>query len=155
AGNLLRLLQRPAPKAAEASRDPVIAEAQAGRALSTPVIDMHMHVLHEGLNGAGSSLRMSKGGPAGIFSRLKRLGVIGGGLRSWKGTFGVDAVNGNPCTREALDAAPGGYWGLGTVDPLHYSRHAVERQLREIYTDRRFIGMKPYHMYGVEYHDPK
>jgi predicted TIM-barrel fold metal-dependent hydrolase len=113
-----------------------------------------MHILGEGLNGAGGlGYRMENGGPSGVFAKLKKLGVRGGGFMSWNGVVSNDAPAGNICTRNTLDVAPPGFWGLATFDPTHYSSSAFSAMIKEVYADPRFIGMKPYHFYGVEYHN--
>lgn len=153
-GNLLRLLGNPrAPRLnTNQNEDALMAAARRGEPLPTPFIDLHMHMLHEGLEGAGGGYRMHRGGPAGIFHLLKRLGCAGGGFMSWNGIASADSLAGNACVREALDAAPPGYWGLASFDPVHYTPQQLRRLIPETYADRRFIGMKPYPTYGVEYH---
>lgn len=155
-GNLARLLGRPLPDQLNinAGEDEIMRAARSGRPLPTTLIDMHMHILHEGLNGAGEHYRMERGGPSGVFPLLERLGCRGGGFMSWNGPVSCDAVGGNECTRAALDAAPKGYWGLGTFDTTHYSQAELERMIPALYEDRRFIGMKPYIRYGVQYDHP-
>ncbi len=155
-GNLIRLLhgRRPPRNRVNPHEDELMTAARRGEPLPTLLVDMHMHVLHKGMNGAGGSYRMEKGGPEGIFPLLGRLGCDGGGLMSWNGTVSNDSVAGNDCTRDALNAAPPGYWGLATFDPTHYTRNELERMIPRAYGDRRFIGMKPYVRYGVEYHHP-
>lgn len=154
--NLLRLLKlEKSPKAREnRDEDTLMSAARHGKPLPVPVIDMHMHVLHEGMNGAGGSYRMFRGGPSGTFDMMRRLGCVGGGLMSWNGTVAADSAPGNGCVRHALDSAPRGYWGLASFDPVHYSQAEMEKEIRSVYADKRFIGMKPYVMYGVEYHHP-
>lgn len=152
-GNLIRLLGIQAPPArSNAQEDTLMAAVRQGRPLPVPVIDMHMHMLDEGLNGAGKHYRMENGGPGGVFPMVKRLGYQGGGVMSWNGVVSYDAAAGNITTRNALDAAPKGYWGLATFDPTHYSQAELKKMIPEVYADKRFIGMKPYHLYGVEYH---
>lgn len=153
-GNLVRLLkgQEPGRVHVNIDEDPIMTAARRGQPLPVPLIDMHMHILHEGMHGAGEHYRMDRGGPKGVFALLKRLGCRGGGFMSWNGPVSCDSRGGNECTRQALDAAPQGYWGLGTFDPVHYSQQEMLRQIHEVYQDRRFIGMKPYPRYGVEYH---
>ena len=153
-GNLIRLLggqKLPGPRV-NSDEDSLMAAARRGEPLPVPVIDMHMHILHEGMNGGGGAFRMAHGGPAGTFRRLKRLGVVGGGFMSWNGTVGMDSAPGNDCVRAALDTAPPGYWGLATFDPVHYSQDELRKMIPAVYGDPRFIGMKPYVMAGVEYH---
>jgi predicted TIM-barrel fold metal-dependent hydrolase len=153
-GNLVRLLKGQEPGRTQVNReeDAIMTAARKGEPLPVPLIDMHMHILHEGMNGAGEHYRMDRGGPSGVFALLKRLGCQGGGFMSWSGPVSCDSVGGNECTRLALDTAPQGYWGLGTFDPVHYSPGEMLRQIHEVYADRRFIGMKPYVRFGVEYH---
>lgn len=153
-GNLTRLLrgQKPPAVLTNGNEDAIMTAARQGKPLPVPVIDMHMHILHEGMNGGGGSYRMKDGGPRETFRVLERFGCIGGGFMSWNGTVGNDAVSGNACTTLALDAAPKGYWGLGTFDPTHYTQSELERLIPELYADKRFIGIKPYVMAGVEYH---
>lgn len=155
-GNLLRLLRKDPPRGVvNASDDVLMQAAKAGRPLPISAIDAHMHILHEGCNGGGWHFRMSKGGPSGVFDQLGRLGVAGGGFMSWNGTVGGDSIAGNACVQAALDAAPQGYWGLATFDPCQYSHGELSRMIPAFYeSDRRFIGMKPYFVYGVEYHHP-
>lgn len=154
--NLVRLLkgQRPEALRTNHAEDRIMQEARAGRPLPVPVIDMHMHILHEGMDGAGGQYRMEKGGPLGTYKMLARLGCRGGGFMSWNGVVSGDSLGGNECTSRALDAAPKGYWGLANFDPSHYSQEELARLIPQVYEDKRFIGMKPYHLYGVEYHHP-
>jgi len=155
-GNLLRLLGLKDPPATRWNReeDELMASVRRCRPLPTPIIDMHMHILHEGLNGAGGlGYRMENGGPSGVFAKLNRLGVRGGGFMSWNGVVSNDAPAGNICTRKVLDVAPAGFWGLATFDPTHYPATVFSSMIKEVYKDQRFIGMKPYHYYGVEYHN--
>ncbi|HYH56786.1 MAG TPA: amidohydrolase family protein, partial [Anseongella sp.] len=154
-GNLLRLLGigKPAPRR-NPQEDALMTAARQGLPLPVPVLDMHMHILDEGLNGAGKHYRMENGGPSGVFPLVKRLGYQGGGIMSWNGVVSYDAASGNVTTRKALDAAPQGYWGLATFDPTHYSQEELRKMIPEVYADKRFIGMKPYGLYGLEYHDP-
>ena len=98
---------------------------------------------------------MERGGPSGVFPLLARLGTRGGGFMSWDGTVSCDSLAGNACTRAALDAAPPGYFGLATFDPTHYTQDELRKLIPATYAEEpRFIGMKPYVMYGVEYHHP-
>jgi len=154
-GNLMRLLgvEKPPELHSNPNDDVFMAAAKAGRPMPGGVIDMHMHILHEGLNGGGGHFRMSNGGPISVFEQLQRMGAVGGGFMSWNGTVGGDSVAGNHCVQVALDAAPPGYWGLATFDPCHYSADKLGRMIPSFYeSDPRFIGMKPYFLYGVEYH---
>ena len=155
-GNLVRLLKGQAPPRdyVNPDEDELMAAARQGQPLPTPLLDMHMHILHAGMNGAGGGYRMHRGGPDGVFPLLARLGCRGGGFMSWNGTVSGDSLAGNDCVREALDAAPPGFWGLASFDPVHYSATDLERLIPEVYADQRFIGMKPYGVYGVPYDDP-
>lgn len=155
-GNLARLLrgQQPPSVYLNPNEDRIMRAARNGRPLPCPVLDMHMHILDEGLQGAGGHYRMLNGGPAGVFSLIERFGNSGGGIMSWNGVVSSDMKAGFETVRNALDAAPRGYWGLATIDPVHFSQRELERIIPQVYSDRRIIGMKPYHFYGVEYHDP-
>ncbi len=73
---------------------------------------------------------------------------------SWNGTVSGDSLAGNECVRQALDVAPKGYWGLASFDPAHYTQAELRKVIPEVYRDKRFIGMKPYVTYGIEYHHP-
>lgn len=154
-GNLIRLLkgQKPETVRTNHAEDSIMTAARKGEPLPVPVIDMHMHILHEGMDGAGGAYRMEKGGPTGVFEMLSRFGCRGGGFMSWNGVVSADSLAGNACTSQALDAAPKGYWGLANFDPAHYSQSELAHLIPQIYQDKRFIGMKPYHVYGIEYHD--
>ncbi|MCG3148668.1 MAG: hypothetical protein PCFJNLEI_02113 [Verrucomicrobiae bacterium] len=156
-GNLIRLLhgQRPPRERENKSEDKIMAAARRGEPLPVPVIDFHMHILREGMQGGGGRNRMTNGGPKGTFAMLQRFGCVGGGFMSWDAIVGCDSEGGNACVKEALDAAPRGYWGLGTFNPTHFSQDEMRRQIRELYQDRRFIGMKPYHTYGLTYDHPR
>lgn len=155
-GNLTRLLKGLRPPAAKENKneDVLMHAVRHGRPLPSPVVDMHMHILHEGLNGTGLHYRMYHGGPSGVFALTKRLGYAGGGIMSWNGVVSVDSAGGNVTTAQALDAAPEGYWGLANFDPTHYTQDELAKMIPEVYKDARFIGMKPYPHYGVPYHDP-
>ncbi|MBI4026504.1 MAG: amidohydrolase family protein [Verrucomicrobia bacterium] len=153
-GNLIRLLRGQGPPRLRTNKDEdvLMTAARHGQPLPVPVIDMHMHILHEGMDGAGGAYRMQRGGPPGVFHLLKRIGCTGGGFMSWNGTVSADARGGNECVAQALDAAPKGFWGLASFDPTHYTQEELGRMIPEVYRDQRFIGMKPYVQYGVEYH---
>ena len=152
-GNLARLLhgQKPPRLRANKNEDIVMKAARHGRPLPVRLIDMHMHILHEGLDGAGGAYRMQRGGPKGVFALLKRLGCSGGGFMSWNGVVSADTWAGNACVTQALDAAPKGYWGLGSFDTTHYSQSELKKMIPRVYSDKRFIGMKPYWVFGVPY----
>jgi predicted TIM-barrel fold metal-dependent hydrolase len=67
----------------------------------------------------------------------------------------ADTLGGNEMVREALDAFPDSFWGLGSFDPSHYSEAELRRLIPELYSDSRFIGMKPYTRFGIRYDSPK
>jgi Predicted metal-dependent hydrolase of the TIM-barrel fold len=154
--NLTRLLHglRPPALRENKTEDPLMHAVRHGMPVPVPVIDMHMHILHEGLHGAGWHYRMHNGGPKGVFALVQRLGYAGGGIMSWNGVVSVDSAGGNVTAKEALDAAPPGYWGLANFDPSHYTQEELAVMIPEVYRDKRFIGMKPYPFYGIPYHDP-
>jgi predicted TIM-barrel fold metal-dependent hydrolase len=155
-GNLMRLIgcaQAP-PQRVNANEDAIMTAARAGKPLPVPLIDMHMHILHEGMNGGGMTVRMQHGGPKGVVALLQRLGCIGGGFMSWNGVISADSLGGNETVKQCLDAVPPGFWGLANFDPTHYTQDELRVAIPALYEDRRFIGMKPYHIYGVEYHHP-
>ena len=153
-GNLIRLLhgQQPPRLRTNKNEDLIMRAARQGQPLPVPVLDMHMHILHEGMQGVGGTCRMQDGGPKGVFHRLQQLGYRGGGFMSWSAPVSGDSAGGNECTRQALDAAPKGYWGLATFDPVYFSQDQLRKMIPAWYRDRRFIGMKPYGGFGVEYH---
>jgi len=156
-GNLIRLLGglRPPGVHTNKTEDVLMAAARQGKPLPVPVVDMHMHMLHEGLHGAGGAgYRMENGGPNGIFAMMERIGCVGGGFMSWNGVVSNDSVAGNRLVRQTLDRSPTGFWGLATFDPTHYTQKQLGEMIPAVYADKRLIGMKPYHFYGVEYHDP-
>lgn len=155
-GNLTRLLHglRPPATKENKSEDILMHAIRHGKPVPAPIVDMHMHILHEGLNGTGWHYRMHHGGPSGVFALIKRFGYAGGGIMSWNGVVSVDSAGGNVTTTAALDVAPEGYWGLANFDPTHYTQEELAKMIPEVYKDKRFIGMKPYLHYGVPYHDP-
>ncbi|SKD10009.1 Predicted metal-dependent hydrolase, TIM-barrel fold [Chitinophaga ginsengisegetis] len=156
-GNLTRLLkgQQPEKEYVNKQEDELMAAIRHGRPVPSPIIDMHMHMLHEGMNGAGWSYTMENGDPKGVFALTKKLGYAGGGFMSWNGVVSVDTPAGNITTGKALDIAPPGYWGLANFDPTHYTQNELSKMIPALYEkDARFIGMKPYHYIGVNYDDP-
>lgn len=156
-GNLIRLLngQRPPKIHTNKSEDILMTAVRNGKPLPVPVIDMHMHMLHEGINGAGGTgYHMENGGPKGIFKMMERIGCVGGGFMSWNGVVSNDSVQGNKLVKEALDVSPKGFWGLATMSPTHYTQEELAVMIPQVYSDKRIIGMKPYHFYGMEYHNP-
>ncbi|GAA4439592.1 hypothetical protein GCM10023091_22020 [Ravibacter arvi] len=154
-GNLARLLKLDGlPKAREnKNEDALMAAVRRGTAPAVPIVDMHMHILDTGVFGVGRHYRMQNGDPKGVFKAVSHLGYQGGGLMSWNGIQSFVSEAGNETTRNALDLSPGGFWGLATFDPTHYSQQEMEQQIRKVYADPRFIGMKPYLFFGVEYHN--
>lgn len=154
-GNLRRLLRGQGPDQARVNpaEDRFMRRARLGQPQEDLVLDMHVHVLNEGLNGAGGNCAMYRGGPAGCHELMKRLGYRGAGLMSWEVASG-DSAGGNRTVQEALDIFPDTFWGLGSFDPCHYSQDEMKRQIEALYADPRFIGMKPYTVYGLRYDDP-
>lgn len=156
-GNLIRLLGGLAPRreVVNGDEDELMRAARHGEPLPTRVLDIHAHVLDEGLNGGGGAYAMHRGGPKGVMALAERMGVDGIGLMSWDGTVSAAAENGNRCTAAALDVAPESWWGLGTFDVAHESAETMRGQMEALFEDRRFLGLKPYPMYGVRYDDPR
>lgn len=157
-GNLTRLLGGVAPprEVVNADEDPIMREARHGLPLTCHVVDMHAHILDEGLNGAGGSTTMLRGGPQGTVELAQRMGVDAIGLMSWNGTVGVHAELGNQCVKDALDAAPDTWWGLGTFDVMHETPETMRAQMEALYShDPRFLGIKPYPQYGIPYSDKR
>ncbi|MHB9130572.1 MAG: amidohydrolase family protein [Armatimonadota bacterium] len=154
-GNLACLLkgQEPAEEVINPDEDSLMRNARQGQPQEVPLLDMHIHMLHEGMHGAGGSYAMRDGGPSGTLQLMQRLGYDGAGVMSWSVVSG-DAAGGNEVTRAALDAFPETYWGLGSFDPTHYSQEEMRRQIEEIFADERFLGVKPYPVFGLRYDDP-
>ncbi len=152
-GNLVRLLRvKDRPRTVENKQeDALMAAVRRGMPPPVPVVDMHM--LDAGVYGVGRHFRMYNGDPKGVFEAVTKVGYQGGGLMSWNGIQSFVSEAGNETTRKALDLSPGGFWGLATFDPTHYSQEEMGAQIRKVYADPRFIGMKPYPFFGVEYHD--
>ncbi len=155
-GNLRCLLKEQGPTAPVLNphEDRYMRAARLGQPLPCPVIDMHIHMLHEGLHGGGHSVTMRDGGPSGVARLTQRLGYAGGGIMSWSVVDG-DAVGGNAATKAALDVFPAGFWGLGSFDPSHYSPEEMRAQLDAVYADPRFLGVKPYPVFGLRYDDAR
>ncbi|MGN6492031.1 MAG: amidohydrolase family protein [Agriterribacter sp.] len=157
ADNLTRLLKglKPSTIISNNNEDALMNAVRHGKPLPSAIIDMHMHVLHQGMNGAGWGYTMEDGDPAGTFNLIKKLGYTGGGLMSWNGVVSSDSVEGNITTQLALNEAPKGYWGLANFDPTHYTQEELEKMIPEFYKNHpAFIGMKPYHYIGVLYNHP-
>jgi predicted TIM-barrel fold metal-dependent hydrolase len=152
-GNLVRLLKGQSPSHLHINRreDSIMNAARHGKPLPCRVIDMHMHILHEGLNSGGGWYRMDRGGPRDTFAMLKRLGVSGGGFMSWNGVVSGNSLDGITAVSQCLDVAPKGFWGLSTLDPTHYTQAELASLIPRVYADKRLIGMKPYWVYGVAY----
>lgn len=156
-GNLIRLTgwQSPPGSASPSpNEDALMRQARRGLPIEERVLDLHMHMLEEGLSSTGEHYRMQGGDPNGVFALMERLGVNGGGIMSWNGVVSGDMEGGLRTVRRALDVAPPGYWGLATLDPTHLEEHSLGDLAREVYQDHRLIGMKPYPLYGVAYDDP-
>lgn len=156
-GNLIRLLKglRPRITFTNNNEDILMRSIRNGKPLPVPVIDMHMHMIHPGLNGAGGAgYRIKNGEPDRVFEMMRRLGCIGGGFMSWNGVVSNDSVQGNKLVKELLDTSSRGFWGLATFSPTHYTQDELSVMIPEVYADKRIIGMKPYHFYGLEYHHP-
>src|SRR5690606_9076953 len=64
-GNLMRLLRlKDRPRQIDNTReDALMAAVRRGMPPPTPIIDMHMHMLDEGVQGVGRHFRMYKGDP--------------------------------------------------------------------------------------------
>ncbi|MHB9025764.1 MAG: amidohydrolase family protein [Armatimonadota bacterium] len=154
-GNLARLLQAPLPEtpAVNPLEDAFMRAAREGQPQPAPIFDMHVHILHEGLQGAGGSYVMRDGDPQGVYPLMKKLGYAAAGIMSWSVVSG-DAVGGNAAVQQALDFFPENYWGLGSFDPTHYAQDEIAQQMATLYADRRFLGVKPYPVFGVRYDDP-
>lgn len=157
AGNLVRLLkgQIPPREVNNSNEDEMMAQCRRGEPLSCLTLDMHAHILAEGLNSAGSSYPMYQGGPTGVRKLAKRMGVDGIGVMSWSGTVGVHAEQGNAEVRAAIDAYPDFFWGLATFDVMHETPQTMRKQMETVYADKRFLGIKPYPQYGIPYDDKR
>jgi len=155
-GNLIRLLKglQPPREIVNGHEDELMAAARQGKPLPAHVLDLHAHILDEGLDGAGGSYTMFEGGPAGLAVQAQRLGVDGIGVMSWNGIYGLDADQGNACVRAALDANPDLFWGLATFDIVHRTPDGLREDFELTYADPRFLGIKPYYLYGKHYDDP-
>ena len=156
-GNLIRLLKglKPPREMINSDEDEIMAAARQGKPLPCLTLDMHAHILTEGLNGGGGGYQMINGGPSGVRKMADRMGVDGIGLMSWIGTVGAHAQRGNEDVIAALDAQPDFFWGLGTFDVMHESAEAMTRQMEQLYADKRFLGLKPYPQYGIPYDDSR
>lgn len=156
AGNLTRLLKGLSPphEVENPSEDHLMAAVRKGEPLSGLVLDMHCHMLDEGLNGGGGHYTMTRGGPSGIAELMQRVGCDGAGIMSWSGTVGGDADAGNDCVIDALNALPDSCWGLATFDPTHTPADELPGKVSAFYSDPRFLGMKPYRVYGLPYDAP-
>jgi len=157
AGNLLRLLGNmpsPVPRT-NRDEDSIMAEAREGRPLSPLVLDIHGHILDEGLHGGGATHFMPDGGPSGIRTLARRMGVDGIGVMSWHGPVACAAEDGNRTVRAALDHDPDFFWGLGTFDVIHDSAEKMRADMEALFSDPRFLGFKPYPSYGIPYDDPR
>ncbi|MFA9479548.1 amidohydrolase family protein [Phycisphaerales bacterium AB-hyl4] len=155
-GNLVRLLHGVKPPRVHVNgrEDELMTAGRRGEPLPTPVLDMHTHILDEGLNGAGGAYTMFEGGPAGVARLARRMGVDAMGMMSWHGPVATFADDGNRCVRAALDAMPDDYWGLGTFDVVHDSPEQMRRNMEACFADPRMLGLKPYPHYGKHYDHP-
>jgi predicted TIM-barrel fold metal-dependent hydrolase len=153
-GNLIRLLHGVQPEPAEPTPndDPIVKAVKAGQPITSEVIDMHSHVLDDGLQGAGGGYVMHKGDMAGIMELHKRLGVDGAGIMSW--IVNADAVGGNATVAGILEKMGSNYWGLASFDPSHYTQDELKEQLEYVFSNTRFIGIKPYPVFGLRYDNP-
>jgi predicted TIM-barrel fold metal-dependent hydrolase len=156
-GNLKRLLKLESlpPQKHNKEEDYLMKSIRQGTPPPTPILDMHMHILDTGVFGVGRHYRMRNGDPKGVFEAVRTIGYQGGGIMSWNGIQSYVSTAGNETTKNALDLSPGGFWGLGTFDPSHYSQSEIQEQIQRVYADKRFIGMKPYPFFGIEYHDKR
>jgi predicted TIM-barrel fold metal-dependent hydrolase len=153
-GNLTRLLgQAPPPVEINPDEDCFMRATRCGEPQPAPVVDFHVHILHEGLHGAGGVCAMYDGGPSGAVRLLLRLGCETAGVMGWPLHF--DAVTCTDAARLALDVFPEGCWGLGTFDPSHFSTEEMLAQMEAVYADPRFLGVKPYIVFGLRYDDPR
>lgn len=153
-GNLRRLLGGVGPDSVTVNpdEDELMRRARQGQPQAVTLLDMHIHMLHEGLNGGGGAYTMYRGGPAGTLRLMKRLGYAGAAVMSWSLVSG-DTVGGNEVIKQALQSFPAGYWGAASFDPAHYSQDDLQRLIPALYADHRFIGMKPY-LFGIRYDSP-
>jgi len=156
-GNLIRLLKGQAPpsECVNPDEDENMAAARHGKPLPALTLDMHAHILTEGVNGAGSGYCMQDGGPSGVRKLADRMGVDGIGVMSWIGTVGAHAERGNEHVSAALDADPDFFWGLATFDVMHEDAATMRKQMEQTFADHRFLGLKPYPQYGIAYDDPR
>ncbi len=156
-GNLTRLLHglTPPRHVTNPQEDEIMAAARQGLPLPCLTLDMHAHILPEGLHGGGGAYPMHDGGPAGVRKLARRMGVDGIGVMSWLGTVGAHALRGNEHVTAALDFDPDFFWGLATFDVLHDDADAMRQQMEAAYADPRMLGLKPYPQYGIAYDDPR
>ena len=155
-GNLRRLLRGIGPKQPETLRrpyDPILADARDGRPLTTPVLDAHSHVLHEGGETAGLRYVMYHGGADGILEAGTWCGIDRVAMMSWNGPVCTDARDGNGIVWRAIRSHGRSVIGVAVIDPTHMSPEDIEEEIRLRYVEQGFVGMKPYPNMNLSYED--
>ena len=154
--NLVRLLKGQRPKPFERirrKRDALIVEARRGEPLSTPIIDAHAHVLHEGGQSAGHNYIMYDGDADGMLEVNRWIGIDQVALMSWNGPVCTDAVDGNDIVYRAMIRYPDEIIGVAVIDPTHMSEDEISAEIGKRYLEQGFIGMKPYPHMNLSYED--
>lgn len=153
-GNLARLLGVSQPACApNPDEDELMRNARQGKPQQVTLIDFHIHVLDAGLQGVGGVCVMRDGDPQGCLPLMQRLGYDGGGAMGW--IVNADSVGCNAATKAALDVFGDAWWGLASFDVSHFTAEEMLAQMAAMYADPRFLGVKPYPVFGMRYDDPR
>ena len=153
-GNLARLLGTGLAETFMEPADSLIAAAQQGGPLPCRVLDMHAHILEEGMDGHGAE-QMLKGGPSGVRELARRMGVDGVATMSWIGLMDLDTEAGNRHVREAVEHDPGFFRGLPTFDVREKPPPDIRAEMERAFGDPRMVGVKPYYTFGMPFSDPR
>jgi predicted TIM-barrel fold metal-dependent hydrolase len=72
---------------------------------------------------------------------------------SWAGPVGSD-IESNDIVSRACRKYPSRFLGLVYINPVHVPREALLAELRRLVEEEGFVGLKPYHLAGLDYNDP-
>jgi predicted TIM-barrel fold metal-dependent hydrolase len=157
-GNLMRLLGLSERSIAPAYTDTGSTDSIRTRALrgepieDMEVIDAHAHLVEKDGRGASHVAMNAADGPS-VVERNRALGVNKTCVSAWNAIW-CDYESGHQDTLDTMQECPDEIVGYAVMHPTYVTDW--ERELRTVYEEQGFMGMKPYYpMWRIPYNDPR
>lgn len=154
--NLLRLLKLnklPPEYPRRNETDRILARVKEGKPLDhISVIDAHTHINQDGAVGVGFMYQPYSDAKS-MIEHGKLIGIQKMCISSWLGIW-TDYELGNEIVHSAVKRFPQHYVGYATLEPTYIKDW--ESELKKVYEQYKFKGIKPYHpRTGIPYNDKK